>query len=124
MDKKNIIVLEDDMGIRELLKSELENTGYNVEIIDDTMTLLDVVTANRPDLIMMDVSMPGMDGITLCHQLKNMPGLNNIPVIIMTAFTDKKTEDDARLFGADDFILKPFSIIDVKAKIKNFLTKD
>ncbi|MBU0952246.1 MAG: response regulator [Elusimicrobia bacterium] len=121
MTKKRIALVDDDIGIQEMLRGELEKSGYEVEVIPDGQLFFEAIAKNKPDLVLLDVSLPGMDGISLCHELKRAPGLNNIPVIMLTAYADKKTVDDLKTFGAEDFIGKPFSISSMKEKIEKIL---
>jgi len=121
MQKKRIALVDDDIGIQEMLKGELENSGYEVEVVPEGHGLIDVLIKTKPDLVLLDVSLPGMDGISLCHELRRTPGMAGLPVIMLTAFADKKTIDDSLMFGADDYIGKPFSIKEIRAKIEKYL---
>jgi DNA-binding response OmpR family regulator len=118
MAHKRILIIDDDTTILELLKHGLGVLGYDVEVVDNHSDFKISLAQCRPDLILMDVSMPGMDGISLCREIRFAPTNNDIPIIIITAFNDDKTYHDAILFGATDFITKPFEIQDVQKKIE------
>jgi len=121
MTKKRIALVDDDPGIQEMLKFELEKSGYLVDVISDGQAFIEIVTKNKPDLVLLDISLPGVDGISLCHELKKTPGLNDVPVIMLSAFINKKTVDDSMTFGADDYIAKPFILALMKEKIEKIL---
>jgi len=122
-NKKKVLVFDDDANILELLKSGLEVLGYSVAAFESARTAEKILDGFKPDVILMDVSMPDGDGISLCRNLKLSPDTADIPVIMLTAFTDDKTFHDAMLFGANGFLTKPFDILEVKKKIEECIAK-
>jgi DNA-binding response OmpR family regulator len=119
--KKNtgrVMVVDDDPAICDLLKSALETEGYIVDVCENDADVDISLAKFRPDAILMDASMPGLDGISLCRHIKQSPATSSIPVIIVSAFDDDKTRHDASLFGADDFVAKPFDVKNLLEKIK------
>lgn len=118
-----ILVVDDDEIVQETLKLGLQSLGYEVSIAWDEKTALEEIQINPPDVILMDISIPGVDGITLCKQIKQTPGMIETPILIITAYGDSKTYHDAFLFGACDYITKPFDIMEIKKKIEIAIEK-
>ena len=123
MEKKKILVVDDDEGIQEMLKVGLEAYGYEVEVAEDEKTVRSIISKSRPDAILMDISIPGIDGISLCREIKYTPGLTDVPIIMITAYSDKKTAHDSFLFGAADYLVKPFDITVVREKLEKAIGK-
>lgn len=124
MDKKRILVVDDDPAIVALLKGGLEHEGYEVSTASSDAEARNSLKKSNPDLILLDVNMPGMDGISLCRGIRNSDDLWNVPIIIITAYSDNKTFHDAMLFGATDFVTKPFDFESVKEKVRNLVSFD
>lgn len=123
METKRVLVADDDATIGEMLKSGLEVLGYEVVTANSGSEIKNTLGRIRPDLILMDVSMPGADGISICRDIRLSPETHDIPIIILTAFTDGKTFHDAMLFGATDFLTKPFDFSEVLKKVQESLAK-
>lgn len=120
---KNILIVEDDDHIIELLKFNVENNGYNVSIAMDGLTGLEKAVNELPDLILLDLMLPGIDGIEICNKLKNKERTKDIPIIMLTA---KGHETDKILgleIGADDYITKPFSVRELMTRVKVVLRR-
>ena len=103
---KKILIIEDDESVRKELKELLNNAGYDALILDDYTNMLDDILSIHPDLILLDINIPYMNGEVL---LKNLRKVSNIPVIMVTS---KNTEIDEVLsmsYGADDYITKPYN---------------
>lgn len=105
---KKILIIDDDLGITQALKIVFEEQGYKVKIISDKHELLDKIFKFRPDLIFLDIKIPGMNGLEVCKFFKKTPIISKIPIIICSAQMDG--EKQAKNAGADDFICKPFEI--------------
>ncbi len=113
-----IFVVEDEDNIRELLCCALKSFSYRVESFGDAEAMLKAVIAEKPDLILLDIMLPGIDGIEALKQLKAKLSNAGIPVIMLTAKsaeTEKVTCLDA---GADDYITKPFGILELSARVR------
>jgi two-component system alkaline phosphatase synthesis response regulator PhoP len=123
MEPRKVLAVDDDDTVLELEKNGLEAIGYTVRTATSGAELFDALKQFTPDVILMDANMPDADGISLCRTLRCSDATKDIPVIIVTAFSDERTFHDAMLFGAADFILKPFEIAEVHAKIGNVLSK-
>lgn len=115
---KKILIIEDDDHIIELLKFNVENNGYEVSVAMDGNEGLDKAINELPDLILLDLMLPGIDGIDICNRLKNKERTKDIPIIMLTA---KGHETDKILgleIGADDYMTKPFSVRELMTRIK------
>ena len=118
---KKILIIEDDDHIIELLKFNVENNGYEVDVAMDGREGLNKAVNDLPDLILLDLMLPSIDGIDICKKLKNKDRTKDIPIIMLTA---KGHETDKILgleIGADDYITKPFTPELLIAKIDNLL---
>lgn len=118
MQKGKILVVDDELHIVELVTFNLEKDGFEVVSAYDGKSGIDMVKAQDPDLIILDIMLPGMDGLKVCRTLKQDPQYNSIPIIMLTA---KAEEFDTVLgleMGADDYIKKPFSPKELVARVK------
>jgi CheY-like chemotaxis protein len=114
---KHILIVDDEKHICELYKSELEDDGYKVSVANSGKEALDFVETTRPDLILVDIQMPGMDGIELLEKLlgKDM----GIPIILNTAYSHYR--EDFTTWGADAYVVKSSDTTKLKAEIKRLL---
>jgi len=103
-----ILIGEDEVHIITLLKFTLEIAGYEVRVAQNGLEVIEQVRLDRPDLILLDVKMPEMNGWQVCEKLKSDEKTKSIPIIIVTAFVQKEAQDRSLELGADDFITKPF----------------
>lgn len=123
MAQETILIVEDEEDVLELIRYNLEKSEYRVETALDGRAALDKARAGKPDLILLDLMLPKVDGLQVCRTLKNEPNTSTIPVVMLTA---KGTEADivAGLeMGADDYITKPFSPRVLLARIKAVLRR-
>lgn len=120
---KKILVIDDDLNIQEMLENILSELGYQVELAGDGNQALNRINQNKPDLIILDVRLPDIDGISLCREICQLKGTGKIPILILTAFSDLTTYHDAKLFGAVDYLVKPFDLDVLKEKIEKILLK-
>jgi putative two-component system response regulator len=104
----NVLVVDDIAANRELLIAHLERLKYDVREARDGVEALEAVEALEPDLILLDVDMPRLDGIAVCQRLKAHPSRRLIPIVILTASQDRETRLRGIAAGADDFLSKPF----------------
>ena len=122
-DKKTILVVDDEKSIRELLVFNLEKEGYNTIEASDGAEAVEKALECKPDLILLDVMLPRLDGISVCKKLRYALNINTIPILMISA---RDTESDKIVgleMGADDYITKPFQIREVMARIKANLRK-
>lgn len=118
-----IYYAEDDKGIRDLVIYTLKNTGFDAEGFCNGKALLDATEKRAPELILLDIMMPSEDGIEILKKIRNTPSIKNVPVIMVTA---KNTEYDKIIgldYGADDYITKPFGIMEMISRIKAVLRR-
>ena len=107
--RNRILVVDDDAGGRRLTRATLTKAGFHVIEASDGQKALDAMRGELPDLVLMDVSMPVMDGFTACAELRRLPGGGRIPVVMMTGLEDVQSIDRAFEVGATDFITKPIN---------------
>jgi response regulator RpfG family c-di-GMP phosphodiesterase len=105
---KRVLIVDDDEGLRLLLRTTLEAVHLRVDEADGAATAAGRIAAERPDVVVLDVGMPGMDGVTFCRRLKADPATKHIAVVLLTG-ADEGTEAAAEQAGADGFLRKPFS---------------
>ena len=119
-DQKTILIVDDEQPIREILVYNLKKEGYNTIEASDGVTALNIALEQYPDLILLDIMLPKMDGLSVCKRIKNS---YNVPILMLTA---KDSEIDKILgleLGADDYITKPFSVRELVARVKANLRK-
>jgi diguanylate cyclase (GGDEF)-like protein len=116
-----ILVMEDEVFLQTILKYELQDAGYEVEVAGDGLDGLKAVETNPPDLILMDVMMPGADGNEVCHQLKSCLRTRQIPIIMLTAMSGLDDRIRGLGQGANDYITKPFERKELLARVSNLL---
>ena len=103
-----VLVVDDVPANRELLEGHLDDLGYDVRQARDGVEALEAVAAEEPDLVLLDIDMPRLDGISVCERLKSHPTRRLIPIVILTASNDRGTRLRGIAAGADDFLSKPF----------------
>ena len=121
--KKSIVVIEDESDILEVLKYNLEREGYRVRTSRDGESGLQLVREENPDLVLLDLMLPSLDGIEICRRLREDTVTRSLPVIMLTA---KGEESDVVLglgVGADDYVTKPFSTGELTARIRAVLRR-
>jgi two-component system alkaline phosphatase synthesis response regulator PhoP len=123
MSKENILVIEDEKDIRELITYNLSKEGYNARGAADGTKALLAIGAHIPDLIVLDLMLPGIDGLDLCRQLKANENTAQIPIIMVTAKGEEEDIIKGLEMGADDYITKPFSPKILAARVKAVLRR-
>ena len=123
MKHKKIVVIEDEPDIREVIKHNLSREGYQVYSSSDGENGLQLVKKESPDIVLLDLMLPGLDGLEVCRKIKADPVTRSITVIMVTA---KGEESDIVLglgIGADDYVTKPFSPKELVARVKAVLRR-
>ncbi len=118
-----VLVVEDDADIRELIRYNLAEEGFTVDEAADGAQALDRMQRRMPDLVVLDLMLPGMPGLEICRRIRSAPATAQMPVLIVTA---KGTEVDRVLgleMGADDYVVKPFSPRELVARVKALLRR-
>jgi len=114
-----ICYVEDDEDIQRIVRMSLERVGkMTVEVIGDPMVAIDHIIAFKPDLVMLDWMMPGMDGPTLFRRMRDLPETRDLPVVFITAKATQRELDELRAMGAAGTILKPFSPKDLPGQLR------
>lgn len=114
-NQKSILVVEDDPNIQEALRYSLEKENYNLILADDGNLALQLAKDQKPDLILLDLMLPGIDGLAVCKGIRSE---NDVPIIMLTAKTEEIDKVLGLELGADDYITKPFSMRELIARIK------
>lgn len=123
MNAQDILVVEDEGDIRELLRFNLEREGFSVLEADDGRKGLELARRHMPCLIILDVMLPGMDGFEICRQLGGQAETSGIPVLMLTARGEEMDRVVGLSLGADDYVVKPFSVRELMLRIKAILRR-
>ncbi len=118
-----ILVVEDDDSISSIIKYNLKKAGYLVNVVDNGNDAIDFAKGSTPDLVLLDWMLPGMTGIDVCKALRSMPETANIPIIMLSAKGEEIDKITGLERGADDYITKPFSPVELSARIKAVLRR-
>jgi two-component system cell cycle response regulator DivK len=118
---KRILVVEDQEDNRQIVRDLLTTTDYEVMEAENGEEALAAVAKQRPDLILMDIQLPIMDGYEATRRLKADPALRAIPIIAITSYALSGDEEKARAAGCDDFVPKPYSPRELLGKIRKYL---
>ena len=119
-EKKTILIVDDEQKIVDLLVHNLKREGYNTIEANDGVTAVEMAKEQRPDLILLDIMLPRLDGLSVCKKIKN---IYNVPILMVTAKDDELDKIVGLELGADDYITKPFSVREVVARVKANLRK-
>jgi len=122
--KSKVLIIEDDSFISDMYRIKLESEGFDVIVAPDGLQGLDSASKERPDLILLDVVMPKMDGFTVLQNLKGNPEIQKIPVVMLTNLGQKDSVEKGLKLGAQDYIIKAhFTPLEVVDKVKSYLSK-
>ena len=113
-----ILVVEDQEDNRQILRDLLTNGGFDMIEAENGQDAITAAEANRPDLILMDIQLPVLDGYEATRRIKSNPDLKAIPIIVVTSYALSGDEEKARNAGCDDYVAKPYSPRQLLAKIK------
>ncbi len=116
-----ILIVDDDLELRELLRYILQRNGYEVLEAESGPEMLAAVPRQRPDLVLLDVMMPGVNGFAVCSALRANPVTQHLPIIMVTARADDQARRLGLSAGANDFITKPVRPADLVARIRSLL---
>lgn len=118
MSRELIFAVEDEVHIQQLIKYNLEANGYRVLTFDSGESLLNECKDTIPDLFILDIMLPGIDGLEVCRQLRQNTRIKNVPIIMLTAKSEEFDKVLGLELGADDYITKPFSVRELVARVK------
>lgn len=118
-----VLVVEDDERIVKICESVLGSGGYRVASAGDGLALFQTIERDAPDLIVLDLMLPGMDGVEILSRLKANPVARDVPVVVLTAIADLKTKVKTLYLGADDYLVKPVNSLELLARVRANLRK-
>jgi len=116
MSEKLIYVVDDEQNIRDLIRDYLVNSGFKVETFEDGISVLEAFKSVHADMLILDIMMPEMDGLTVCKEVRK---LSNVPVIMVSAKDDEIDKIIGLEIGGDDYIAKPFSPRELVSRVKS-----
>lgn len=123
MKKPKILVIEDEPKVASLLQETLKLEGFQVKIAPDGEKGLELIARQQPDLVVLDVMLPGIDGWQVLEEIRSNPATTRLPVIVLTAKTESKSKIFGLKHGADDYITKPFDPLELAARIEAVLKR-
>ena len=123
MAEEKVLIVDDEEHIVELLKFNLANAGYKVITANNGLDALKLTKENNPDLLLLDLMLPGMDGFDVCKEIKRNNESSNTSIIMLTAKGEELDKILGLELGADDYITKPFSIRELLARVKAVLRR-
>lgn len=119
---KTVLIVDDEPTIRTLVNAVLEGPGMRTLEAADGPEAIDMIRRCQPDLVLLDVVMPGMDGFTVCQRMKAEKSMARTPVLLLTALAQESDHERARRAGADGVVQKPFSPAALRATVESILS--
>ena len=120
---RNILVVEDDKNIREIEMFALKNSGYAVEEFENAKSFFSRSVEKVPDLVLLDIMLPDMDGLEIVKKLRSRPDTVRVPIILVTAKTTELDKVKGLDIGADDYLTKPFGVMELISRVKALLRR-
>jgi len=124
MNRKKILIVEDEESLLKLESILLSSKGYAVNGVMDGKAALEAVAANRPDLIILDIMLPGIDGFEVCRRIKENSDTAGIPVLMLTAKKNSQDMERGRQVGCDVYMTKPFKSAKVLDMVQELLSRE
>ena len=122
-DQPTVLVVEDELAQREVLAYNIEAEGFRVSRAENGEEALMLVAEDMPDIIVLDWMMPVLSGIEVCRRLKSRPETRNIPIIMLSARTEEVDKVRGLETGADDYVIKPYSVVELMARLRSQLRR-
>jgi len=113
-----ILIVEDEQDLVRLLKYNLDKEGFRVNAISDGSLVMAEMRREEPDLLVLDLMLPGMDGLEICRQVRRHDRYSSIPILMLTARSDEADRVVGLEIGADDYVTKPFSMRELIARVR------
>ncbi|MBF0569630.1 MAG: response regulator [Candidatus Omnitrophica bacterium] len=123
MEKKKVLIVEDDKDISRLVRYNLEKAGHDCSQVFDGNGVFKALERSRPDLIILDVMLPGQDGFEICRNLKKDDRYKNISILMLTAKGGEVDRVVGLELGADDYVVKPFSLRELTLRVRTILRR-
>lgn len=123
MSTHTILVVDDEQDLLDLIEYNLKKEGFQVLKSENGVDAMEIAREKNPDLVLLDIMMPKMDGLEVCNKMRSDPELSHIPIIFLTARGDEKTEIEGLDSGADDYVTKPISTTKLISRIKAVLRR-
>jgi len=121
MSSKSILIVDDNIDNLDLAQIVLESEGYEVQVAEDATQAIDRLSSYRPNLILMDLQLPGMDGLELTRQLRKDPSMNDVPIVALSAYAMKGDQEKARAAGCSGYITKPINTRTFPGVVRGYL---
>jgi two-component system alkaline phosphatase synthesis response regulator PhoP len=121
MTGERLIVVEDEVHLAEVIQDNLEMEGWAVQVAGDGLVALDLIREAKPDLVLLDVMLPGMDGFTVCEKLREEG--NNVPILFLTARSGQDDRVRGLELGGDDYLGKPFELKELMLRVRAILRR-
>lgn len=118
---KKILIVDDEVHIRDIIKFRLQVEGYEILEASNGRNAIDIMMSDKPDLVVLDIMMPDMDGWEVCKFAKGQSETKDIPILMLTAKTDIRDKIQGMVVGANDFVTKPFSPNDLVQRVSKLL---
>jgi DNA-binding response OmpR family regulator len=119
-----ILVVDDDVDVSSTIKKSLARAGYQVTCASNSQAALQILSSIRPDLVLLDIALPGIDGIELCRRLRANPITATLPILFLTVSGDMQSKTAAFNAGADDYLVKPFDLQELSLRVKALLLRE
>ena len=122
--RKKILIVDDDASIREILSTQLSRLHYETVAAADGAEAVDLFRTSKPDLVLMDVMMPNMDGLTACQKIRGLEKKGaRVPILFLTARDSQHDKLSTALSGGDDFVTKPISLQELRERLEQALAR-
>ncbi|GAA2703047.1 response regulator [Actinoplanes palleronii] len=121
LEPPTVLIADDDEGIRDLVGTKLRAAGYRTLLAADGRTALALAVGERPQLVLLDMCMPGLDGLGFCYELHSSPQTAHIPVIFMSGRGEQADLDLGRVVGAEDYMVKPIDPADLLRRVQHLV---
>jgi two-component system response regulator RpaA len=120
-DRRRVLIVDDEPSIAKILRKQMEVAGFDVTVAVDGEQGLTMIREARPELVVLDVMLPKMNGHQVCAAVKQDPALKQTPILMLTAKAQRNDQDEAMKCGADAYLAKPFQLDELLGKVRGLL---